>query len=128
MLSFRLALLLSILGALLVFELLVWVVWRSVLRVFRRDLAPLRLLLLPALWAGDVLRISLGTADGDRDDGQRQLLERAVRTTEQTHQAAEGSRSTRTRPCSSPRLVGSTVPWRRLPARTTTSDVPSERA
>lgn len=78
MLSFRLALLLSILGALLVCELLVWILWRTVFHVFRRDLAPLRLLLLPALWAGDVLRISLGTADGDRDDGQRRLLERAV--------------------------------------------------
>lgn len=77
MLNVQLALL-SVLGALLVFELVVWIVWRLFLRVFRRDLLPLRLLLLPALWAGDVLRFSLGTSESDRDDGQRRLLERAV--------------------------------------------------
>src|SRR5579859_6855420 len=70
MLNIQLALF-SLLGALLVFELIVWVLWRLFLHVFRRDLVPLRLLLLPALWAGDLLRLSLGTSDGDRDDGQR---------------------------------------------------------
>lgn len=77
MLNVQLAFL-SILGALLVFELAVWILWRLFLRVFRRDLLPLRLLLLPALWAGDLLRFSLGTSGSDRDDGQRKLLERAV--------------------------------------------------